>query len=1095
MTVCVSAFAGLRDESWSVNPSDFRYDMSLYFRMENKDFEDLSSFEIGAFIDDECRGLAEKLQLTQDESCLYMRIRSNKANGEKISFYMKDVKTGQVYTVKGEDGSDLTFKADSRVGTPSQPFVLSPFYVATFKIDGEVIETLVVGYGDPIAAPSAPEKEGYTFNGWADLPATMPAYDIEMHSSYTVNMYSLTFKVGDNEIYSDKIAYGSSIIAPEAPALEGYQFVSWGDVPATMPARDLTFTGSYEEIRYNLVYKIDGETFYSESLPYGAKISAYNKIPEKVGYTFSGWTEIPEVMPARDVEINGSFAVNHYTVTFSIGNEVFVSQELAYNEEIIVPEAPAKEGYTFSGWGNVPAAMPAGDLQFKGDYSINKYSVIFRIDQDVFESVELEYGAVITPPSVPEKEGHTFSGWGDVPATMPAYDLVFVGTYADNYYTITFRVGDEIIKIADLAYESEIILPEVPEKEGYSFSGWGNVPATMPASNIEIVGSYTLNNYSVTFRIDEEVIYSGDLPYGSEIAAPEAPVKEGYTFSGWGIVPATVPASDLVISGTYLVNTYTLSFLIDGEVYFTTQIPYGSEIVIPEGPVNEGHSLVGWNDAPATMPAYNLNIDGSFAVNSYKLTFKIDDEVIFSGELPYGAEIVTPDAPAKEGYSFAGWGMVPAVMPASDLEITGSYEVGIYNLSFVVDGEIVYATTLAYGSEILPPFLEEKEGASFSGWGEFPSTMPANDLVIYGTYSARYYTLVFKIGEEVFSEGEVPYGASIVVPEVPEKEGHVFSGWGNVPATMPSRNLEIVGSYDPLSYLLTFVVDGEVVSEQNVVYGSEIVIPEVSEKEGYSFTGWGVVPAVMPAQNLVITGTYELNSYSIIFKVDDEVVYSAMLPYGSEISGPEISEKEGYTFSGWDNVPDVMPANDVVCNGSFSENMYKIVFKIGDEKIFETILAFGIEIIVPEVPEKEGYTFTGWGVVPATMPASNLEFTGAYEVNYYNVVFMINDDVIYSVQLPYGSPIVAPEPPSDVDQSFSGWGEYPATVPAHDVVVHGVMSGTTSVDSVVENDSVTVVTIDGVVLFKNAKYSEVKKSLVPGIYIINGKKVMVRPIH
>ncbi len=119
MTICVSAFAGLRDEVWTVNPSDFRYDMSLYFRMENKDFEDLSSFEIGAFVDDECRGLAEKLELPDGEICLYMRIRSNKAGDEKLSFYMKDKKTGQVVLVKGEDGTELTFKADTRIGLPS----------------------------------------------------------------------------------------------------------------------------------------------------------------------------------------------------------------------------------------------------------------------------------------------------------------------------------------------------------------------------------------------------------------------------------------------------------------------------------------------------------------------------------------------------------------------------------------------------------------------------------------------------------------------------------------------------------------------------------------------------------------------------------------------------------------------------------------------------------------------------------------------------------------------------------------------------------------------------------------------------------------
>ncbi|MDE6741265.1 MAG: InlB B-repeat-containing protein, partial [Muribaculaceae bacterium] len=841
MAVCISAFAGLRDESWSVNPSDFRYDMSLYFRMENKDFEDLSSFEIGAFVDDECRGLAEKLDLPQGESCLYMRIRSNQAEGEKISFYMKDKTTGQVILVKGEDGSELTFKADSRIGLPSDPVVLSPFYVAVFKIDGEVYKTYEVGYGDPIEAPEVPEKEGYTFNGWGDVPATMPAYDIEMHSSYSVNMYSLTFKIGEDEVYSGQVAYGSSIIVPDAPVKEGYSFSGWGTVPDTMPASDLVFVGSYEALSYKVVYKVDGEVVYMANFVYGETIDAYDEVPDKVGYTFSGWTDIPQTMPAHDVEVNGSYAINHYSIEFSISGEVLVSQQLAYGEEIIVPEAPSKEGYTFSGWGNVPDAMPAGNLVFEGSYSVNTYSVVFRIDQDVFQTVQLEYGAAIIAPEAPEMEGHTFSGWGDVPAVMPANDLVFVGTYADNYYTVTFRIGDEIIKIADLAYGSEILLPEVSDREGHTFSGWGDVPATMPASNMDIVGSYSVNSYIVTFRIDDEVIYTGELHYGAELVAPEAPGKEGYSFSGWGIVPSTMPASDLLISGTYEVNTYSLSFLIDGEVYYTTQIPYGSEITVPELPVKEGYSLVGWSDVPATMPSYDLNVDGTYSVNSYTLKFSVGDEVVFSGELPYGAEIIAPEVLAKEGYTFSGWGMVPATMPASDLEITGMYDVNIYNLTFMVDDEMFYSTTLAYGSEILAPVVPDIEGSAFSGWGEMPATMPANDLVIYGTYSVKYYALTFRIGEEVLFSGEMPYGAQIEAPVAPEREGHSFSGWGDVPSVMPNRNLEFNGSYVAKTYSLKFLIGDEVVSESKVEYGSEIIVPDAPVKEGYSFSGWGVV--------------------------------------------------------------------------------------------------------------------------------------------------------------------------------------------------------------------------------------------------------------
>ena len=39
---------------------------------------------------------------------------------------------------------------------------------------------------------------------------------------------------------------------------------------------------------------------------------------------------------------------------------------------------------------------------------------------------------------------------------------------------------------------------------------------------------------------------------------------------------------------------------------------------------------------------------------------------------------------------------------------------------------------------------------------------------------------------------------------------------------------------------------------------------------------------------------------------------------------------------------------------------------------------------------------------------------------------------------------------------------------------------------------VTVVTLDGTVLYKNVKASEIKERLTPGIYIVNGRKMAIR---
>ena len=228
----------------------------------------------------------------------------------------------------------------------------------------------------------------------------------------------------------------------------------------------------------------------------------------------------------------------------------------------------------------------------------------------------------------------------NVPAGSP--DVIKLVTEAEyqkiideeySTFTITFKIGNEVISSQKLKVGSAIKAPTAPSKEGYTFNGWGDVPATMPAKDLTIVGSYTVNNYTLTFKIDEEVISEQSVAYGSAIKAPTAPAKEGYTFGGWEDVPATMPAEDLVIEGSYSVNYYTLTFKIGDEVYATESVAYGSTIKAPAAPAKEGYTFNGWEDVPATMPAKNLTFDGSYTINYYTLTFVLDDEVIYTESL------------------------------------------------------------------------------------------------------------------------------------------------------------------------------------------------------------------------------------------------------------------------------------------------------------------------------------------------------------------------------------------------------------------------------------------------------------------------------
>ena len=562
MMVCLSAFAGLRsDDVWTLNPSDFRYDMSLYFTVGSKDFEDLDTYEIGAFIGDECRGIAEKIELPEGGSYLYMRIRSNQDQpDEAVTFFARDKKTGKTVSLKGDDGGEFLFKPDTMVGLPSTPFVLIAYYDVTVKAgehgsvdftDGSYTVGTVLKF-------EAVADEGYHFVSWSDgvEEATREitvSDDIELTASFAVSSFKVTFKIGDEVIEEKDVEFGTEIKTPAAAEKEGYTFAGWGEVPATMPAKDLTFEGSYTINSYKLTFKIGDEVIDTKDVEFGSDIYSPDAA-ENEGYTFAGWGEVPATMPAKDVEIVGAYNVNSYKLTFKIGDEVIGTKDVEFGAQIAAPEAPAKEGYTFTGWGEVPATMPAKDLAFEGSYTINSYKLTFKIGDEVIDTKDVEFGAKITAPEAPEKEGYTFAGWGEVPASMPAKDLEITGAYTVNNYKLTFKIGDEVIETKEVNFGAEIKAPEAPEKEGYTFSGWGEVPATMPAKDVEIAGAYNVNSYKLTFKIGDEIIESKDVEFGAEIVAPEAPEKDGYLFDGWSDFPETMPAHDLVVTGTMSVD-------------------------------------------------------------------------------------------------------------------------------------------------------------------------------------------------------------------------------------------------------------------------------------------------------------------------------------------------------------------------------------------------------------------------------------------------------------------------------------------------------------------------------------------------------------
>ena len=187
--------------------------------------------------------------------------------------------------------------------------------------------------------------------------------------------------------------------------------------------------------------------------------------PSREGYTFYGWEDIPNTMPTEDVIAKGTFVINSYKLTYLLNGRQYKQYDVDYNTAI-TPEAEpsAREGYTFSGWSGVPALMPAKDVTVEGAFNINSYVIRYIINDVEYKKETLEYGTTITPPRT-DSEGRQVK-WETYPQTVPASDYDIYGTVVTNYVWLTLKDGlSGSTKI--LVPEGDSLMISVNAEEGW----------------------------------------------------------------------------------------------------------------------------------------------------------------------------------------------------------------------------------------------------------------------------------------------------------------------------------------------------------------------------------------------------------------------------------------------------------------------------------------------------------------------------------------------------------------------------------------------------------------------------------------------------
>ena len=275
-------------------------------------------------------------------------------------------------------------------------------------------------------------------------------------------------------------------------------------------------------------------------------------------------------VPADVTELTVQWTAPTYTVTLNAGDGTINSGNVTsytYGVGATLPTDVTRTGYTFKGWydNEALAGSPVtaisntetGNKEYWAKWEINQYTITFdTVGGSTVASITQDYGTAIAAPANPTREGYTFIGWDkEIPSTMPAENMIITAKWKVNQYTITFdTAGGSAVASITQDYGTAIAAPADPTREGYTFIGWDKaIPATMPAENMTITAKWKVNQYTITFDSNGgSEIAPITQDYGTAITAPATPTREGYTFIGWDkAIPSTMPAENMIITAKW----------------------------------------------------------------------------------------------------------------------------------------------------------------------------------------------------------------------------------------------------------------------------------------------------------------------------------------------------------------------------------------------------------------------------------------------------------------------------------------------------------------------------------------------------------------
>ena len=854
-------------------------------------------------------------------------------------------------------------------------------YTVAFNTDGgtPVPPAQEVEYGLTATEPAAPEKTGYTFDGWylgeAEEPFsfdTAITSDITLTAKWKLNTYTVTFDPNGGSVdpTSKTVTFGEPYGELPVPTRKGYTFDGWYTEAedGTVVTADTTVTATTDHTLYAhwtlIPPAADSKPSYS-----GVNVRVKcvdNKSGHKQGayfyglvYGLSDYSGINE--PESWVEEDGE-----YFYTLTINKDVYIAR---YANTTKTAHTEVGENKTEVKW------------QWNG----TKWVLLNeKDDKGIVLTINVKCEEKQTVQVVIYRNGNTEKAYQTV-----ALEKMPKGTVIDltklniaDYYTANYTGKYDFYGwFNDGAWNEYKKNPERAGLDSITVNGWTNIICMV--YDYENVVYYM----SDADRVADNRLFATTARKGAALPTADAPTatREGYTFTFWsreGQIGTDV-TGQTVNGWTNLVanwkaNTYTVKFAPNGgkgtmaDQNFTYDV---EQALTANAFTRTGYTFTGWKDdgntytdgqkvknltaepdgtvtlyaqweartdTPYTVEHYLENLDGSYALDTT--------------EPLKGTTDTTVTAAAKSYDNFTYDSTVPGTVASGNIAGDGSLVLKLFYTRNTYDYTVRHIKQLPDGTYDEANAEVENLSGKFEALAavtakDYGSHYPTNDadtkqnikieknLTIDVKYDLDNHTLTFETnGGSTIAPVTVRHGNAVARPADPTKDKYTFIGWYADPEFTEEYDFATVLEADKTIYAkfeLTSTPIGDIYVRYDVLHIKQL--PDGSydlanaEVEHLSAKKDTTVTAVVKDYS----ATHHINVNSTLSKLTD----TAIQPY------PGADGKPVYT----------------ILSVYYDLDFHTLTFDtMGGSRIDPVTVRHGNAVAKPKDPVNGGYIFDGW---------------------------------------------------------------------------------------------------------------------------------------